>query len=93
MSTAELKDLLERPTHVANAGDDELAEVDDEGPGLDEAFEDEATRETLKAAVRRLPERDQVIVALYFFEASRCRRSARSSTSPSPASASSAPAR
>ena len=31
-------------------------------------FEDEATRETLKAAIRTLPERDQVIVALYFFE-------------------------
>ena len=42
--------------------------VDDDAPALDEAFEDEATRETLKSAVRRLPERDQVIVALYFFE-------------------------
>lgn len=68
LTLAELRALLERPTHVANAGDDELAEVDDAGPSLDEAFEDEATRETLKAAVRRLPERDQVIVALYFFE-------------------------
>lgn len=68
MTTAELQSLLERPTHVANAGDDELAEVDDDGPALDEAFEDEATRETLKTAIRTLPERDQVIVALYFFE-------------------------
>lgn len=68
MTLPELRALLERPTHVSSAGDDEIAEVDDPGPGLDEAFEDEATRETLKAAVRRLPERDQVIVALYFFE-------------------------
>lgn len=68
MTTTELNHLLERPTHVAAAADDELAEVDDDGPGLDDAFEDEATRETLKAAVRTLPERDQVIVALYFFE-------------------------
>ena len=68
LTLAELRGLLERPTHVAAAGDDELAEVDDAGPALDEAFEDEATRETLKSAVKRLPERDQVIVALYFFE-------------------------
>jgi RNA polymerase sigma factor for flagellar operon FliA len=68
MGVSEIQALLERPTHVSNAGDDELAEVDDDGPALDEAFEDEATRETLKAAIRTLPERDQVIVALYFFE-------------------------
>lgn len=68
MTLAELRQLLEKPTHVANAGDDELAEVDDPGPSMDEAFEDEATRETLKAAVRLLPQRDQIIVALYFFE-------------------------
>ena len=68
LTLAELRGLLERPTHVAAAGDDELAEVDDAGPALDEAFEDEATRATLKSAVKRLPERDQVIVALYFFE-------------------------
>lgn len=68
LSVPELLRLTERPTYISPAGDDDLSVVDDDAPALDEAFEDEATRETLKSAVRRLPERDQVIVALYFFE-------------------------
>lgn len=68
LTVPELLKLTERPTYISPAGDDDLSVVDDDAPALDEAFEDEATRETLKGAVRRLPERDQVIVALYFFE-------------------------
>lgn len=68
LTVPELLKLTERPTYISPAGDDDLSVVDDDAPALDEAFEDEATRETLKTAVRRLPERDQVIVALYFFE-------------------------
>eukprot|EP01032_Pedospumella_encystans_P034852 gene34852-39408_t len=45
-----------------------LAEIHDAGPRLDDAFEDEGMRDLLMRAVRLLPERDQVIVALYFFE-------------------------
>lgn len=68
MSLAELRAALERPTVVATVDHDELTEIHDRGPRLDEAFEDEATRELLMKAVRRLPERDQVVIALYFFE-------------------------
>lgn len=65
---AELREVLGRPTVVASVDHDELAEIHDGGPRLDEAFEDEGTRELLMRAVRLLPERDQVIMALYFFE-------------------------
>ncbi|GEP36379.1 RNA polymerase sigma factor [Nocardioides psychrotolerans] len=64
----ELREVLGRPTVVASVDHDELSEIHDGGPRLDEAFEDEGTRELLMRAVRLLPERDQVIVALYFFE-------------------------
>ncbi|MDP2775964.1 MAG: FliA/WhiG family RNA polymerase sigma factor [Nocardioides sp.] len=68
MSLPELREALERPTAVATVDHDELTEIHDRGPRLDEVFEDEGTRELLMKAVRRLPERDQVVIALYFFE-------------------------
>lgn len=68
LSLAELREVLDRPTHIGAATDEEIAELDAHVPGLDEAFEDEGTRALLLEAVHRLPERDQVIVALYFFE-------------------------
>ena len=67
LSLAELRDL-DRPHQIGSATDDEIAMVDSDGPALGEALEDEHTRELLMTAVRRLPERDQVVVALYFFE-------------------------
>lgn len=68
LTVAELRDLLDRPTGVGAAADGELEEVAESGPELGEALEDDATRATLLAAVRDLPERDQVVLALYFFE-------------------------
>lgn len=68
LSAAELREVLERPTSMTSADDDELAEIGDADGGLEDAFEDEGTRELLMSAVRRLPERDQVVVALYYFE-------------------------
>ncbi|MDO9497836.1 MAG: FliA/WhiG family RNA polymerase sigma factor [Nocardioides sp.] len=68
MTLTELREAHERPTVVATVEHDELTEIHDRAPRLDEAFEDEGTRELLMKAVRRLPERDQVVIALYFFE-------------------------
>ena len=68
LTLAELREVLGRQTVVASVDHDELAEIHDGGPRLDDAFEDEGMRELLMRAVRQLPERDQVIVALYFFE-------------------------
>ncbi len=65
---SEVREVLGRPTSVASVDHDELAEIHDAGPRLDDAFEDEGMRDLLMRAVRLLPERDQVIVALYFFE-------------------------
>lgn len=65
---AELRTLLTKPTQMGSAADDEIAELGDDAPRLEQAFEDEGTREVLRRAVRELPERDQVVIALYFFE-------------------------
>ncbi len=50
------------------ADDEELAALDDLAPAVDAALEDEGTRGALIAALRTLPERDQIVIALYFFE-------------------------
>lgn len=68
IGVGELRDLVAKPTQMGSAGDEEIAELGDTAPGLEEAFEDEGTRELLRRAVRELPERDQVVIALYFFE-------------------------
>lgn len=68
VSAADLRKLRERPSHIGSAEDDEIAALDDLGPGVDEALEDVETRRALLGALRNLPERDQVIIALYFFE-------------------------
>ncbi len=65
---AELREMAGKPTQMGVAADEELVEIGDAGPGLEEAFEDEGTRDLLMRAVRFLPERDQIIIALYFFE-------------------------
>lgn len=67
-TTKALRSLTGRPTQVGAACDEELAALSDLGPGLEEAFEDASTRALLMDAVRDLPERDKVIIALYFFE-------------------------
>ncbi len=68
ITAADLRKLRERPSHIGSAEDDEIAALDDLGPGVDEALEDEETRRALLRALRALPERDQIIIALYFFE-------------------------
>lgn len=68
MTVAELRQLRERPTSFSHADDDEIAAVDDLAPAVDAALEDESTRASLLEALRTLPQRDQVVIALYFFE-------------------------
>jgi RNA polymerase sigma factor for flagellar operon FliA len=68
ITLAELRALKDRPTSFSSAEDDELAALDDLAPAVDDALEDEATRGALLGALRTLPERDQVVIALYFFE-------------------------
>jgi RNA polymerase sigma factor FliA len=68
LTLAEVRELKERPTNLSHADDEEVAAIDDLAPAVDAALEDESTRESLLSAVRTLPERDQVVIALYFFE-------------------------
>ena len=68
LSLRELRALRERPTSFGHAEDDEMASLDDLAPAVDAALEDAGTREALLTALRTLPERDQVVIALYFFE-------------------------
>ncbi|GAA5142682.1 RNA polymerase sigma factor WhiG [Nocardioides marinquilinus] len=68
ISLRELRELADRPTSFSHAEDEELASLDDLAPAVDAALEDESTREVLLSALRQLPERDQVVIALYFFE-------------------------
>ncbi len=64
----ELRELKDRPNSFSHAEDDEIAALDDLAPAVDAALEDEDTRRSLLAALRTLPERDQIVITLYFFE-------------------------
>ena len=68
LGLGELVRLRERPTGVTSADDEELAAINDLAPAVDEALEDDETRAALLEALRELPERDQIVIALYFFE-------------------------
>lgn len=68
ITVAELRQVREKPTYVASAADDELANVTEVASQFEELFEVDETRDLLIQAVGKLPERDQVVIALYFFE-------------------------
>ncbi|WP_309504711.1 MULTISPECIES: FliA/WhiG family RNA polymerase sigma factor [Nocardioides] len=68
MSLAELRTARGKSTSVSSAADEELAQVGDLAPRLDEMFEADDSRDELLQALARLPERDRIIMALYFFE-------------------------
>ncbi|WP_148611676.1 FliA/WhiG family RNA polymerase sigma factor [Nocardioides rubriscoriae] len=68
LTTQALRDLRERPTSVSTVEDDEVAALDDLAPAVDAALEDADTRQALLDALKTLPERDQIVIALYFFE-------------------------
>ena len=68
LTLAELRAARGRRTAIGSAADEELAQVGDIAPRLDEMFEADDSREELMRALARLPERDRIIMALYFFE-------------------------
>lgn len=68
LTLAELRTARGRRTSVSSAADEELAQVGDVSPRLDEMFEADDSRGELMQALGRLPERDRIIMALYFFE-------------------------
>ena len=65
---AQLRVARARPSSVVRVREEELAALDDLAPAVDAALDDESTREALIAALRTLPERDQIVITLYFFE-------------------------
>lgn len=62
-----LRELYAKVSYTSIAAMDELIVVD-EGPSPGAALEDDAARAALLRHVRELAERDQVIVALYYYE-------------------------
>lgn len=62
-----LRELYNRVSYTSIAAMDDLVVVDD-APAPGAALEDEAARAALLRYVRKLGERDQVIVALYYYE-------------------------
>lgn len=67
ISVRELRDLYGTISYTGVSSLDELGTPDDLGAVESEPLDDEM-REALLPAVRDLPERDQIIVALYYFE-------------------------
>ncbi|NYG54795.1 FliA/WhiG family RNA polymerase sigma factor [Nocardioides perillae] len=67
-TAAELRTAAEPRTFVSYASTDDLADLEELSPALDDAFGDDGVRALLMPAVHALPERDRVVVALYFFE-------------------------
>lgn len=68
ISVPELRDIYATVSYTSLASADELGVVEDHGPASGDAIDDAETREALMEAVEGLPERDRIIVALYYFE-------------------------
>jgi len=64
----ELRDIYAKVSYTSLASLDELGGVEDLAPATSDGVEDGETREALMDAVEGLPERDRIIVALYYFE-------------------------
>lgn len=68
ISRRELRDLYSKVSFTSVASFDEAGLTDDLAGEALEATEDEDTRRVLRTAIAGLRERDQVILALYYFE-------------------------
>ena len=68
ISVRELRDIYAKVSYTSLASVDELGGVEDLVPASGDAIEDAETREALMEAVEGLPQRDRIIVALYYFE-------------------------
>jgi RNA polymerase sigma factor for flagellar operon FliA len=67
VTAAELRDLYAKVSYTSISATEDLVVVD-ESPAPGDALEDDAVRAVLLRHVRQLRERDQVIVALYYYE-------------------------
>jgi RNA polymerase sigma factor for flagellar operon FliA len=67
VSAADLRDLYAKVSYTSVAATEDLVVVD-AAPAPGDALEDDAVRAVLLRHVRGLRERDQVIVALYYYE-------------------------
>lgn len=68
MTLRELRDIYSKVSFTNLASHDEIGLPDDLAGGAFEVAEDEETRTLLRRAIGGLRERDQVILALYYFE-------------------------
>nr|CAA9316801.1 MAG: RNA polymerase sigma factor [uncultured Nocardioidaceae bacterium] len=68
ISVKELRQVLSKAAHTSLASIDELGGVEDIAPVTGDLLEDQETQEALMYAIGDLPERDRIIVALYYFE-------------------------
>jgi len=63
----ELRDLYTMVPHTSLAAVDDLAVIDERFPRPGESLEDETLHAALRRSIRDLPERQQIIIALYYF--------------------------
>jgi RNA polymerase sigma factor for flagellar operon FliA len=68
ISVQELRRVYSKAAHTSVASIDELGGLEDMAPVTADLLEDQETRAALMYAVKDLPERDRIIVALYYFE-------------------------
>lgn len=68
ISVGELRELYSKAAHTGIAYLDEVGMGEDVAPTLTLDTEDDEMRDALVRAIRTLPERDQIIVTLYYFE-------------------------
>ena len=68
VSVQELRQIHSRAAHTSVGSIDELGGVEDIATVTSDLLEDQETRAALRHAIRDLPERDRIIVALYYFE-------------------------
>jgi RNA polymerase sigma factor for flagellar operon FliA len=68
ISIRELRDLYAKVSFTSLASFEEFGLTDELAPASLEAVEDTQTRASLMRAVEQLPERDRIIIALYYFE-------------------------
>ena len=68
ITVRELRDLYAKVSFTSLASFEEFGLTDELAPASLEAIEDEQGKATLMRAVEELPERDRIIIALYYFE-------------------------
>jgi RNA polymerase sigma factor for flagellar operon FliA len=68
ISMQDLRKTYSKVAYTAVASIDELGGVVDTVPPCDDLLDDEQTRAALVRAVSELPERDRIVIALYYFE-------------------------